>query len=229
MAVWDGVITESDKEIYRKCGYGGEKGPNFGRNPALVVIDVTYDFVGDKPEPVLKSIERFPMSCGEKGWKAIHHIASLLTLAREKGVPIFYSVAERSLPAEWLTRNPRSEEAIESKIGNDIPKEITPAPKDYVIHKIGPSIFHGTPLINVLTPLQIDTLLCCGTTTSGCVRASIIDAATLGFKVNIIEECTFDRGEVSHKVNLFDMNAKYGSVVSIAAVKDYLSKMPSRA
>ena len=142
---------------------------------------------------------------------------------------MFYSVAERGLPAEWMERNPRSGEAIKNEVGSNIPKEIIPAKTDHVIHKIGPSIFHGTPLINVLTPLQIDILLCCGTVTSGCVRASIIDAATLGFKVNIIEECTFDRGEVSHKVNLFDMNARYGSVISITTVKDYLSKLPGKA
>ena len=87
MAVWDDVISESDKEIYRKCGYGGEKGPNFGKKLALLIIDITHDFVGDKPEPILKSIERFPLSCGEKGWEAIYRIASFVTTGSGKGGP----------------------------------------------------------------------------------------------------------------------------------------------
>ncbi len=227
MAIWDDVITESDKEIYQKCGYGGRKA-SYGSNMALAIIDVTYNFVGDKPEPILKSIERFPLSCGENGWKAIHQIASLLPIVREKQIPIIYSVAERSVPVEWAKRNPRSGESMKSKIGNEIVHEIAPQESDIIIRKLGPSIFLSTPLINILTPLKIDTLLCCGGVTSGCVRASVVDAATYGFNVNVIEECTFDRGEVSHKVNLFDMNAKYASVVSVAEIKDYLSKLPSK-
>jgi nicotinamidase-related amidase len=82
-----------------------------------------------------------------------------------------------------------------------------------------------TPLINILTPLKVDTLLICGGATSGCVRASVVDAASYGFTVGVIEECTFDRGEVSHKVNLFDMNSKYASVVSSAEIKEYLGKV----
>lgn len=226
MAIWDDVITDADKEIYKKAGYGGGR-IVFGNRPALVIVDVTYHFVGDKPEPVLKSIERFPLSCGENGWRAVHQIASLLPLFREKQIPIIYSRAEPSLPKEWTKGNPRSKEIMEIKIGNEIVREIAPAASDFIIHKLGPSVFLGTPLINVLTPLNIDTLFFCGGVTSGCVRASVVDAASYGFKVGVIEECTFDRGEVSHKVNLFDMDAKYARVVSIAEVKDYFDKLAS--
>ena len=224
MAIWDDIITESDKEIYRKAGYGVRK-VSLGSNPALVIIDVTYNFVGDKPEPILKSIERFPLSCGENGWKAVYQIASLLPLARDKKVPIIYSTGEPSLPAEWTKRNPRSGEVREIKIGNEIARELAPAANDIVICKTAPSVFFGTSLLNVIIPLKVDSLLVCGCTTSGCVRASVTDAASYGFAVGVIEECTFDRGEVSHKVNLFDMNAKYASVMSISEAKDYLSKL----
>ena len=176
----------------------------------------------------MKSIERFPLSCGENGWKAVYQIASLLPLARKKQIPIIYSAGELSLSKEWSKRNPRSEEIRQNKIGKEIVREIAPTANDIVIRKLAPSIFLGTPLINVLIPLKVDTLLFCGGTTSGCVRASVVDAASYGFTVGVIEEGTFDRGEVSHKVDLFNMNAKYASVVSIAEAKDYLSKLPGK-
>ncbi|MFC1956022.1 cysteine hydrolase family protein [Chloroflexota bacterium] len=224
MAIWDDVIPESDKEIYRKSGYSGTKA-TYGKKSALVIIDVTYDFVGDKPEPILKSQDRYPLSCGGIGWEAVRQMASLLPIAREKKLPIVYSLAEKSIPVEWTKRNLRRDDIIKNQNGNEIVKEIAPGKGDIVIHKLGPSIFLSTPLINVLTPLGVDTLLICGGVTSGCVRASVVDAASYGYNVNVVEECTFDRGVVSHKVNLFDMNAKYASVVSAAEVKDYLSKL----
>ncbi len=232
MAVWDDIITESDKEIYKRIGFrvdsrAGTK--DFGNNPALVIIDVTYAFVGDRPEPILQSIERFPLSCGEHGWKSVNQIASLLPVAREKRIPIIYTLRDISLPRKWSDRNPGSVKARKERATYEIVREIAPSANDIVIRKLPPSIFLQTPLINVLIPLKIDTLLVCGCTTSGCVRASVVDAASYGFTVGVIEECTFDRVEVSHKVNLFDMNSKYASVVSIAEAKDYLGKLPSRS
>ncbi len=224
MAIWDDVITESDKEIYFKSGYRGTK-VTYGKKAALVIIDVTYDFVGDKSEPILKSQDRYPLSCGDKGWEAVYQMAALLSIAREKKLPIVYSHADKSIPVEWSKRNLRRDDIKKNKNGNEIVKEIAPREGDIVIRKIGPSIFLSTPLINVLVPLRVDTLLICGGVTSGCVRASVVDAATYGYNVNVVEECTFDRGEVSHKVNLFDMNAKYASVVSAAEVKEYLNTL----
>jgi nicotinamidase-related amidase len=100
--------------------------------------------------------------------------------------------------------------------------EIAPQPRDVVIGKLKPSAFFGTPLASYLLELKVDTLIVCGTTTSGCVRASVLDAFSLGYRVAVVEECTFDRGEVSHAINLFDMNAKYADVVSLEATTGYL-------
>lgn len=231
MDVWDDVITEFDKEIYKKAGFRVDSSAgtrDLGANPALVIIDVTSGFVGDKPEPILQSMERFPLSCGEHGWKAVNQIASLLPVAREKRIPIIYTLRDISLPRKWADRNPGSVKARKEETTIEIVREITPTSSDIVIRKLSPSIFMQTPLINILIPLKVDTLLVCGCTTSGCVRASVVDAASYGFTVGVIEECTFDRGEVSHKVNLFDMNSKYASVVSIAEAKDYLVKLPRK-
>ncbi len=231
MDVWDDVITEFDKEIYKKAGFRVDSSAgtrDFGVNPALLIIDVTYGFVGDKPEPISESVERFPLSCGERGWKAVEQIGSLLPLAREKRIPIVYSVGESTLPGKMWNRNPGSVKARKADNADEIVRELAPTASDIVIRKFAASIFMQTPLINVLVPLKVDTLLVCGGVTSGCVRASVVDAASYGFTVGVIEECTFDRGEVSHKVNLFDMNSKYASVVSIAQAKEYLSTLKSK-
>ena len=230
MPIWDDLLDalprSNDREIYEKAGYGKRMG--FGKRPALVIIDVTYGYVGDKPEPVLESIKRFPNSCGEVGWKAIDQLHSLLPVAREKEVPIIYSrepAKPRCLLRKW--DNTRGYSTQFSGQGLDIVKEIAPTSDDIVIYKDVPSIFFNTPLISILVPLCVDTLLICGCTTSGCVRASVDDAASYGFRVAVIEECTFDRTEISHRVSLFDMDAKYADVVSVAETKEYLRKLVS--
>ena len=95
-----------------------------------------------------------------------------------------------------------------------------------VIRKDKPSVFFGTPLMSYLHELQVDTLLVTGTTTSGCVRATVVDAFSYNFKVVVVEECVFDRGQASHQVNLFDMQAKYADVVSLEDALRYLDKLP---
>lgn len=227
MAIWDDLLTERDKEVYQQAGLGRK--PSLGIKPALVIIDVTYDFVGDKPEPILQSMKRFPLSCGEEGWQAVYQITSLLPLARQKKIPIIYSSVDKramsSIPGVWKAGAALASVPKEVPTSGEIVAEIAPAENDFVIHKIGPSIFFDTHLLSILIPLGVDTLLCCGGTTSGCVRASVSDAAAYGFKVGVIEEGTFDRSQVSHKINLFDMNAKFAIVVSMAEVRDYLNKL----
>ena len=223
MAIWDDVISDQDKKVYEKAGFCNV--PGLGKKPAILIIDMLYNFVGDKPEPILKSIERFPLSCGEPGWEAVQHISSLLPLARSKNVPLIYSTGAPSLSHAW-TSTARKEDVKKISFGNDIVREIAPTEHDVVISKLTPSIFFGTPLISILNVLNADTLIFCGCVTSGCVRASVFDAASYRFRVAVIEECTFDRSEICHKVNLFDMNAKYARVVSLAEVRNYLTGLP---
>ncbi len=226
MPIWDDLLTGQDREVYEKAGYGRKV--VFGKKPALLIIDVTYLFVGDKPEPILQSMKRYPQSSGEAGWKAVHAIASLLPLARKKCARVIYSAVapfDTSLPYTWRARNPTAagEKLIER--GYDIVDEVAPQGNDIVISKMAPSIFFGTNLMSYLTPLGVDTLLVCGGTTSGCVRATVIDAASYSFKVGVIEEGCFDRVQISHKVNLCEMDAKYASVISVAEAREYLSRL----
>ncbi|MFQ5827011.1 MAG: isochorismatase family protein [Dehalococcoidia bacterium] len=227
MAVWDDVITERDHQVYETIGRGGRMG--FGEKPALVIIDVNYNWVGDRREPVLESIKRYPASCGEEAWDAVYSIASLLSLAREKGVPVIYSTGDRRLAGAGRRGGPskflRGGELVQTHRGDDIVDEIAPQEGDIVIYKAKPSIFFGTPLVSILNARRVDTLLVGGGTTSGCVRASVVDAFSYNFRVSVIEECTFDRGQTTHKINLFDMNAKYADVISAAQVGEYLSAL----
>ncbi|MGH7831259.1 MAG: isochorismatase family protein [Candidatus Binatia bacterium] len=230
MAIWDDILTERDKQVFGKAGYGKKAG--FGQRPAVLVIDMNYNFVGDKPEPILKSVERFRNSCGEEGWEGVHRIRELLDGARKKHLPIFYTTAhEKKNPVavgRWQGKNRRSGEDYreEWSKGNEIVEEIAPQDGDVLVRKQKPSAFFGTPLISMLNELHVDTLLVTGCTTSGCVRASVLDAFSYNFRVSVIEEGVFDRGQASHKINLFDMNAKYADVIPLREALDYIGGLP---
>lgn len=232
--IWDDVLPESDLAIYRAAGYGIVGGG--GERPALLVVDVTYEFVGDKPEPVLDSIKKFPNSCGEAGWRAMEHIRDLLAECRELGLPVFYTKGMDARSAitrgAWGWKKAASSESTvgSNPIGNQIPDLIAPRPGETVIQKTKPSAFFGSPLASYLTHLKVDTVVVTGTTTSGCIRATVLDAFSNNFRSIVVEEAVFDRGELSHKMNLFDMNAKYADVISAEETRAYLrSTQPAAA
>src|SRR6266540_987474 len=106
----------------------------------------------------------------------------------------------------------------------EIKEEFKPQSGDVVIFKERASGFFGTPLVAHLTQLGIDSLIVCGESTSGCVRASCVDAYSLGYHVSIVEETVFDRSSLSHKVNLFDMHHKYCDVMKLEEVKEKIKQ-----
>lgn len=222
--IWDEILTEQDKIVYEISGFG--ENIELGRRPAIVVIDVTYEFIGDKPEPILESIKRFPLSCGEIGWRCLDKIKILLNKGREKKIPIYYTASEFRPESANIgaTKTGRKREGfLKTKPEYmKIVEDISPHPGEVVIYKQRASAFFGTPLISHLNSNRIDTLLICGTTTSGCVRASVVDAFSYGFRVGVIEDCTFDRGEITHKINLFDMHQKYANVITLHEAIEYI-------
>lgn len=232
MAVWDDVVPASERKIYEVGGWGKRMG--FGAKPAIIVVDVNYDFVGDKPEPIMQSIKRWRYSCGEAGWDGVRAIQRLLAAARPKGVPIFYTTVEHRADALDYGRdrdkNFRTGEvtSLAGGKGPEIPREIAPLPADVVISKKKASAFFGTPLASYLIDLGVDTLLVTGVSTSGCVRATVVDGHAYNFRVCLVEEGCFDRSVVAHKVNLFDMHMKYADVVSLAETKRYLARFPGQ-
>lgn len=230
MAVWDKYLTERDREVNALSGFGARTG--FGERPAVLVVDVNYAFTGDVDEPIEASVRKWRTSCGHIGWEAIPHLQRLLRGARDNRIPVFFSTgtdprADKFDRGAWQHKTRRSGEDTTVRVpgirGNDIVREIAPLPHEIVIEKFKPSPFFGTPLPGFLVDLGVDTLLICGTTTSGCVRAAVIDAFSYNYRIAIVEECTFDRFESSHALNLFDMNAKYADVIGVAEANEYLA------
>jgi maleamate amidohydrolase len=233
MRIWDDILSERDKQLLELSGYGTRAG--FGRRPAILVIDVNYAFCGDRPEPILESVKRWRNSCGLEAWAAVNRIVELLAAARAKRVPVIYSTGGVTLPSGFgagraAGKNRRRTEDVapeRAALGNRIVAPIAPLPADIVINKSRPSVFHGTPLVSYLTDLGVDTLICCGVSTSGCVRATVVDAFSYSYHVGVVEDCTFDRTESAHKMNLFDIHQKYGDVVPLHDALEYLSALPT--
>ena len=106
----------------------------------------------------------------------------------------------------------------------DIIDECGPIDGEAVLYKTAPSAFWGTPLTGHLTRLGVDTLITCGESTSGCVRASVVDGCTNRYRMIVVEECVFDRHQATHAINLFDMHQKYADVMSLADVLEWLAE-----
>ncbi|MGH7541145.1 MAG: isochorismatase family protein, partial [Gemmatimonadota bacterium] len=214
-----------DLAVYEAAGYG-RRGLR-GTNPAILVIDVTYGFIGREPLPILGSIARYPNSCGQRGWDAMAQIVRLLETAREASLPIYYTagVTDHVVghAGRWREKHPRTLEQPED--AQVIPDEIAPQEGDVVIRKTKPSVFYGTPLLSSLVDRRVDTVVVTGCTTSGCVRATVVDAFSNGFATLVVEDGVFDRGELSHAVNLFDMDQKYADVIPIDEALTYLAKL----
>ena len=231
--VWDRFLTDRDKQVLRKAGYGTRAG--FGKRPALLVIDMTYDFTGDRPEPILESIKRWPNSSGEAAWNAIKVIRRLLSEARAKDLPVIYTRsgvrADGWDSGGWGWKNSRAAEWVKPPAGfdrNTIVREIAPARQDILIEKHKSSAFFGTPLIGLLTQLRADSVIVTGTTTSGCVRSSVVDAISYNLRVTVVEDACFDRAEASHAINLCDMEAKYADVISSKLTIAHIRRLPSK-
>ena len=229
MAVWDDVLSKRDKEVFEAAGWGQRAG--YGKRPVIVVIDINYNFCGDKPEPILESIKKWHFSCGQVAWDAIASVQKLLRVGREKRIPIIYTTNPRREDGLdlgiWSLKGSRADEAVDvlGHKGNEIVSEVAPESGDIFIEKRKPSAFFGTPLISHLNFLKADSLILTGTTTSGCVRATAVDAMSYDFKVTIPEETVFDRGELSHKMALFDLHMKYIDVTTLEDTLQYLESL----
>ena len=106
--------------------------------------------------------------------------------------------------------------------------QVAPLPGELVIEKVCASVFAGTPLLHHLRAIGTDTVIVCGESTSGCVRAAVVDAVTYRYRVGVVGECCFDRTQASHWMNLFDMHQKYADVVDVAAATDYFAAVAGR-
>lgn len=225
---WDNIISEDEQRAYRAAGFGRPSG--LGVRPALLIIDVQYRTVGTTPKPFWESIKEFPTSCGDVGWNAVGNIAKLLATFRERGWPVLYPhvAPKTSTDAGRLADKVPSIMTIPAH-GYDFVKEVAPQPGDVLLPKKHPSAFFGTALASHLIDLQADTLIVTGCTTSGCVRGSVVDAFSLNFRVFVPQDAVYDRSQVSHAVNLFDMSEKYADVGTTESIIASLQNVGRKA
>lgn len=221
MRPWDGIISEEEQRAYGAAGFGRPTG--VGRRPALLIIDVQYRTVGTVSRPFWESIREFPTSCGDVGWKAVGHIVPLLAEFRRNGWPVLYPhvAPKRAYDAGRLADKVPAIMTVSEK-GYEFVAEVAPREGDILVPKRHPSAFFGTALTSYLIDLGADTVVVTGCTTSGCVRASVVDAFAYNFRVAVPEDCVYDRSQVSHAVNLFDMASKYADVMPAAALIETL-------
>jgi len=231
--IWNKFLTERDRQVFAAGGFGARQG--FGKRPAILVVDVNYNFCGDRPEPILESIKRWRNSCGLEAWDGIGAIKRLLTAGRARGLPVIYTTGIRRADnwdaGGWAWKNKRSRERMRAQETNEsgdaIVPEIAPEPSDILIYKQKPSAFFATPLMSYLTLLGADSLLLAGTTTSGCIRATVLDAFSTNLRVSVVEEGCFDRSQASHAINLCDIHAKYADVVGLDEVLAFVNGLPA--
>lgn len=215
MAIWDDVIPERDKEIYLRNGLGRRVG--FGEKPAVLVVDVSKNFC-DQSYPYATPAKMVS--------EMVAGIKQILAKARPAGIPIFYATGSpQTLPVlAGRTKGVFQHPKMHDPTGFEIVDEIAPQDGDVLLVKNKSSMFFGTPLLAYLNYHNVDTLIITGQATSGCLRATVVDAFAYNFRNIVPEECVADAAEVPHKVNLFDIAMKYADVIPLREVLDYLNR-----
>lgn len=182
---------------------------------ALLMIDLyQLSFAGgERPVGALQA--EFPSSCGEYAWQALPHIQAVLHSARKASLPVFYSTRDlrNASQPKTVTATHRKGAKVLNLADYDIQPELAPEPHEMMIYKERASCFFGTPLISHLQKHQIETLIVCGESTSGCVRATVVDGYSYGLHMVVVEEGVFDRNWTAHQANLFDLHHKYADVM----------------
>ncbi|HUY06730.1 MAG TPA: isochorismatase family protein [Acidimicrobiales bacterium] len=231
--VWDRFLTEQDKRALAKFPKIPRDLRSFCNRPALVLVDFFRGVYGDRPQDLVEAMDTWPGSCGLAAWQAIPPTQRLLKACRRIGMPIIHTTGMVNGTIQGQHARPRPSENepscgeprwIAPDVRYEIIPEVEPLDGETVINKISSSAFWGTPLIGHLIKNHVDTLIVCGESTSGCVRATVVDADENQFNVIVVEDCTFDRHEATHAMNLFDMHQKFAEVRSLEDVLEFLDK-----
>mgnify|MGYP001485293471 FL=1 len=188
----------------------------FGKNPAIILVDFVAAYF-DENSPLYADVE-----------KALLSAIRIRNKGREKNIPIIYTNVSYKKDVKYLgvffEKLPVLSCFIEGAKTAGWPSKLDIDPNEIVITKQYPSAFFETCLSKKLNNLEIDTLIITGLTTSGCIRATCVDAISYGFRPIVVKDACGDRHEKPHIANLFDMNAKYADVVSEKEVFNFLSK-----
>lgn len=207
---WRDVIPAETLEVYR--AYRRETRV-VGR-AAVLAVDLFSGVFPECPMTLADAVARNPRSCGPDAWAARAPIAALLDFARDNGIPVLFSSQDPE-SSRATNRPPSPRDAADLTLD----PFFGPRAGEPVVLKRRASVFFETDLPVLLEGLGVDTLILCGETTSGCVRATAVDAYSHGFHVVVVEEAVFDRSSLSHKVSLFDLHHKYADVMSLAQVE----------
>lgn len=217
--IWEDLLTERDKRVIEKAGYDKEGASSWesrgvGDTPVVLVIDMQRLVVGENV-PILEAIEDYRTAMGSVAWDAIEHIEEFLTFARGNDVDVMYT---RVVPTSYDNSDHQD---------LDIVNPVAPEEGETVVDKSYASAFYGTDLLSRFVRNEYDTVIIVGNSTSGCVRATAVDAQQHGFNVVLPQECLFDRIEASHKIGLMDLWMKYAEVLKTDDVKEYVEVMIS--
>jgi len=194
-------------------GFGGRGG--FGRRPALVVIDMNLGFTDPNS----------PLACDLEG--PVSEIRKLLEAAREAEIPVVFTTiayreSDKLTAAAFIDKVPALLTLEAGTRWSEIDPRLAPRETEPVLNKLFASGFFGTGLSSLLTAAGVDTLIITGASTSGCVRATAVDALQYGFRPVVPREAVGDRNPDAHEANLYDVDAKYGDVVRVQEVLQFL-------
>jgi maleamate amidohydrolase len=196
------------REIYSRSGIGGRVG--LGARPAVLVVDLQYGFTEDA-SPLGGNLD-----------EVIAATSSLLDIARRKSLPVAYTAVTFQQShldrLVWLRKMPGLALLIEGTRWCEIDERVKPARGEPVFGKQAASAFFGTSLVSFLLGANVDSLIVTGCVTSGCVRASVVDAVSWGFRTIVPAECVGDRAAGPHDSNIFDMDSKYADVEPLETV-----------
>jgi maleamate amidohydrolase len=190
--------------------------PLLGKRPALVAIDLYELAYAGGPRPVVELLTHHPESCGEFAWQALPNHVALFGAARAADVPIVHVTYDPRIDADPKNVQPTNRRGrIPEAALYQIKTELRPALGEPVVYKKRASAFFGTPLIAYLNELRVDSLIMVGESTSGCLRASVIEGWSYGYPVIVVAECAYDRHDFIHQVSLLDMHLKYATVINL--------------
>jgi maleamate amidohydrolase len=214
------VLTDDERfsearDVYARQRIGGGR-VGFGERAAILVVDFQHLYTRGR--------------CAT-GLDAVEETGKLLDVARATGVPVAYSYVgydpDEPNGGVWTLKCPGLLENIRGSEECSIDPLVEPHEGDLVVEKRAASSFFGTGLTEHFRDLGVDTVVVCGTSTSGCVRATVVDGVAWDFRMIVPEECVSDRSEPSHAAALFDIDTKYGDVVGVAEVMDQLQAAPA--
>jgi nicotinamidase-related amidase len=205
----------STQDVYAERGFGGRQGA--GERPCLLVIDMNYGFTDPSSS----------LYCETDG--AVAAIAQLLDAARETDVPVVFTTLEydeggKRVAKAFLAKSPGLLTLVPGSRWPQIDARIAPRDDETVLLKLFASGFFGTPLQALLTANGCDTVIVTGASTSGCVRATVVDALQHGFRVVVPREAVADRAPGAHDAALTDIDAKYGDVLPVDEVAALLRR-----